>query len=212
MLSGGSFFWWEETTRVSRRKALTFGLSVIGFAAWSQEGSRQLPESAWSALMRLPAIDAKEMDTDSPQLVIFFDPNCPVCGQLWERLYAPGSAYRGTASRWIPVAYMGQDSLKKAATLLADRSKNLLSLNFAKPGVGRQQRSDINGPSSEPRDADEDKVRSNTTYWSKLGAATPAIVYRTKGEAVFLQLGLMPEPAFSNMMGSLRRPRLSEFK
>ncbi|ACX97102.1 hypothetical protein [Halothiobacillus neapolitanus] len=72
-------------------------------------------QSFWEQSMKLPGIDTGPADSPKHMLV-YFDPNCPVCAQQWEQLIPYLDSVR---IHWIPIAYFDKDSLSRAAALLA---------------------------------------------------------------------------------------------
>ncbi|ACX97109.1 hypothetical protein [Halothiobacillus neapolitanus] len=71
-------------------------------------------QSFWERSMKLPGIDTGPADSPKHMLV-YFDPNCPVCAQQWEQLIPYLDSVR---IHWIPIAYFDKDSLSRAAALL----------------------------------------------------------------------------------------------
>lgn len=69
----------------------------------------------WERSMKLPGIDTGPANSPKHMLV-YFDPNCPVCAQQWEQLIPYLDSVR---IHWIPIAYFDKDSLSRAAALLA---------------------------------------------------------------------------------------------
>jgi hypothetical protein len=195
----------------ARRKLILFVTSyfISNNSFGLGEGGKELPLLAWTQISALPAIDVKELKDDRVQLLIFFDPNCPICADLWVRLYGKESIYKSVSSRWIPVAYMSKQSLPKAIGLLASGSPDLLAANFV--GFDRKLRQ---GAAAEAKVTPEmtSNLAAGQRHWEHMGSGTPLIVYRTKDGAVRSQLGLMPQTVFSEMILNLRDARLDKFK
>ena len=69
----------------------------------------------WVESMQLPGIDTGPANSDK-RLLIYFDPNCPMCARQW-RILKP---YLHTLRiHWIPFAYFNASSVRMAAGLLA---------------------------------------------------------------------------------------------
>lgn len=65
--------------------------------------------------MALPGIETGPADAKK-RMLIYFDPDCPVCARQWKVL----QPYLGTVRiRWVPIAYMSKTSKRRAAALLA---------------------------------------------------------------------------------------------
>ena len=69
----------------------------------------------WVESMRLPGIDTGPVHS-AKRMLIYFDPNCPMCARQWQIL----KPYLGTLRiHWIPFAYFNASSARMAAGLLA---------------------------------------------------------------------------------------------
>jgi thiol:disulfide interchange protein DsbG len=176
---------------------------------FAAEGQKTLSNEVWQRVLSLPAIEVKTVKENRLQAVVFFDPNCPHCAKLWTRLYADKSPYKGVATRWVPVAYMNEQSIGRAATLLSTPSRQALAQNF--DGFDFANRQGGAAVASVTLDMRAQFQRTQSV-WSQLGAATPLIVYLAKDGTVKSQLGLTPETEFSVMMQTLVPARLDEFK
>lgn len=198
--------------RLARRGFLAVAALAVLFGAttvFATEGQKTLPREMWQSVLSLPAIEVKSAKEDRPQAFVFFDPNCPHCATLWTRLYAEKSPYMGVATRWVPVAYMNEQSLGMAAHLLSKPSRQTLAQNFVEFDFARRQ----GGAAQASVTLDmRTQIQRAQSVWSQLGGATPLIVYATKDGTVKAQLGLMPEAAFAEMMRSWAPARLAEFK
>nr|WP_295774416.1 thioredoxin fold domain-containing protein [Rhodoferax sp.] len=194
-----------------RRQFLAIGaLGLFGArAVFATEGQRPLSKEIWQSVLSLSAIEVKSAKEDRPQAVVFFDPNCPHCAKLWARLYAEKSAYVNVATRWVPVAYMNAQSLGMAANLLSAPSRQTLAKNFEGFDFARRK-----GGATEASVALDmrSQIQRSQSLWSQLGGATPLIVYVMKDGTVKVQLGLMPEADFVEMVHSWAPAHLGSFK
>lgn len=69
----------------------------------------------WDSAMAMPGIDTGPA-TSAKRMVIFFDPNCPMCARQWRFL----EPYLGQLRiHWVPIAYFHPSSLNLAAAILA---------------------------------------------------------------------------------------------
>ena len=170
---------------------------------------KELLPTAWKDLKTLHGIEVKAQPDDLIQLIIFFDPNCPVCADLWRRLYGKDSKQQQISSLWIPVTYMHETSLGKAVYLLNQRSRQALAQNFeAFDDQARQG----NAPTAPVMPQSRQAIERNTAYWKKLYGATPLIVYRTPEQKTYLQIGLPKQPEFEALLKELPPPRLGAYR
>ena len=73
------------------------------------------PKQFWVESMALPGIDTGPASSDK-RMLIYFDPNCPMCARQWQLL----KPYLQTIRvHWIPFAYFSTSSLRMSAALLA---------------------------------------------------------------------------------------------
>lgn len=112
----------------------------------------------------------------------FMDPNCGYCHMAWKAFQPYEKA--GLQIRWIPVAFLAQDSLPKAAALLSapDKDAALASLNanFGKPST-------VAAPSAELKQ----KVEANSRLMAELGfQGTPATLYKDAAGKVAVVEGM----------------------
>lgn len=72
-------------------------------------------EAFWTRSTRLRGIYTGPADSGKHMLV-YFDPNCPACAKQWDILQPYIEQVR---IQWIPIAYMSNTSLRRAAAILA---------------------------------------------------------------------------------------------
>lgn len=170
-------------------------------------GKALLP-SAWQDLKTLQGIEVKVRPSHLIQLIILFDPNCPACAELWQRLYGKDSKQQQITSLWIPVIYMHESSMGKAVHLLEQRSRQALAKNFdAFDEQARQGNAPIATVTPQMRKA----IERNSRYWKKLYGATPLIVYRTPDQKTYVQIGLPSQEQFEALLKQLSPPKLDSF-
>ena len=69
----------------------------------------------WKESMALPGVDTGPASSDE-RMLIYFDPNCPMCARQWQLL----KPYLQTVRiHWIPFAYFNTSSTRMAAGILA---------------------------------------------------------------------------------------------
>jgi thiol:disulfide interchange protein DsbG len=78
------------------------------------EAPRAAPAVSWRALERAAGFDE---GAAGPRIVVFVDPLCSYCAELWRRLRAPLANGR-LRVRWVPVGVIAPESAARAAALL----------------------------------------------------------------------------------------------
>jgi len=170
--------------------------------------NKELLPNAWQELKSLQGIEVKTKPSDLVQLIILFDPNCPICAELWQRLYGKDSKHKVITSLWVPVAYMQKSSMEKAGHLLDLHSRQALSKNFDEFEKKTQH---SNTPADSVTPQMRRGIERNSAYWRKLFEATPLIVYRTPDQKAYLQIGLPPQDQFETLLKQLPPSKLDSF-
>jgi hypothetical protein len=173
----------------------------------SREGQTKLDNARWRSLLDLAPLRIVRPG-ELAHMIVFFDPNCPWCAQLWNWLYGPGGA--GIATAWVPVTYMSGTSTARAAAILrAADAEKALAENFssydAASGTGAIQ------PVLEVTPQEQARFSRYIATWSTLGAATPLIVYLGKDGATYSQVGLPTRGDFMKLLSELPSSSLSSF-
>lgn len=165
---------------------------------------KELPATAWRDLINLNGIEVNVNPNNPTQMIIFFDSNCPYSAELWQRLYGKDSKHKQVASFWVPVAYMHQTSLGKAAYLLEQRSPQALSTNFE-----RFEEKNRQGGTPEARLIPKTRqaIEQNAAQWNKLFGATPLMVYRMPNQKIYWHMGLPEEKPFEDLLKKLSPPK-----
>jgi thiol:disulfide interchange protein DsbG len=172
-------------------------------------GRKELQPEAWANLKTLQGIEIKSKPNDLIQLIIFFDPNCPHCAELWQRLYGKEAKQKQMASLWIPVAYMKKDSEGRAAYLLDHATRPALAANFE--AFDQAARSGA-APVAITTPQVNTIIKRNMAFWQKLFPATPLIVFRTQSNQTFLQIGLSPAEQFEQLLQLIPSASLDGFQ
>lgn len=139
---------------------------------------------------------------------VFKDPNCGYCHLAWKALQPYEKV--GLQIRWIPVAFLGGDSLDKAANLLgaknADEAINQLHTKWG-------DKTPVAAASKELRD----RVQANTKLMNEWGfTGTPAVLYKDKAGVVRGTPGMFRTSELPAMTGLPEQPQtdsaLARFK
>jgi thiol:disulfide interchange protein DsbG len=132
---------------------------------------------------------------------IFFDPNCPYCHRLYERL-RPLIGQLGLQLRWIPVAMLSDTSLGKAAAVLqaADPLKALRhnedDFGFSDEGAGGAI-----VPAAVVSNATRLNLTVNLSLLQEQNLfAVPVVVFRAKDGEGFLFHGVPSAEALSKLL------------
>ncbi len=147
----------------------------------------------WDRSIGLPGIETGPPETGK-RMLVYFDPNCPVCARQW-RILQP---YLGAVRiRWIPIAYMSESSKRRAAAILAAPDPvRALAQNEDEYDDERH----LGGypPSASVPDWALRAVETNTRQAMRAGDATgtPTLGFELyKGERYFRLFGLLGERA-----------------
>ncbi len=113
------------------------------------------------------------------QIYVFFDPQCPHCGHLWEAAKPLANQIKMV---WIPVGFIAAKSTTQGAALLA--SSDPATAMSAHEQSLLAQKGGMIPPDNLPADL-TDKVKANTKLWQQLGGeSVPMVVFKnaTSGE------------------------------
>lgn len=164
----------------------------------SAAASTTRPESEWAAVSEAGWI-ADGSDDAERIVYAFTDPNCPFCHRFYEQTRDWVDA-GDVQIRHVMVGVLRQDSLPKAATLLAaDDPSAALSAheaNFDNGGVT---------PANPLPAAAQQTVQSNNQVMSQLGIrGTPSVFYRDADGGIRLARGLPRGERLEAVMGGPR--------
>lgn len=107
------------------------------------------------------------------QIYVFFDPQCPHCGHLWEATRPLAAQLRMV---WIPVGFIAPRSTLQGAALLA-ASDPVAAMDLHEKSL-LAQNGGLIPPDNLPADL-QDKVRANTKLWQQLGGeSVPFTVFK----------------------------------
>lgn len=168
----------------------------------------------WNKLEANPGTWVAEGAQKEPKsvLYVFKDPNCGYCHLAWKALQPYEKA--GLQVRWIPVAFLGGDSLDKAANLLdAKNGDEAVEQLHQKWGT----KTTVVTGSKEAKAT----VQSNNGLMAEWGfQGTPAVIYKDKSGAVKAAPGMFRLSDIPAMTGLpdltaevlAAEPSLSKFK
>ncbi len=114
------------------------------------------------------------------QIYVFFDPQCPHCGHLWEAAKPLTNQLRMV---WIPVGFISARSTTQGAALLA-ASDPMAAMSAHEQSLLAQKGGMI-PPDNLPAEL-TDKVKANTKLWQQLGGeSVPMVIFKNpaSGEA-----------------------------
>ena len=110
------------------------------------------------------------------QIYVFFDPQCPHCGHLWEAAKPLANQVKMV---WMPVGFIAPRSTTQGAALLA-AGDPAAAMNAHEQSLLSKQGGLI-PPDNLPADLTE-KVKANTKIWQQLGGeAVPLVVFKNPG-------------------------------
>jgi thiol:disulfide interchange protein DsbG len=205
--------------RLSRRELLLMAAAMSAQIPWSatraqsprkslRQGQSLLSRDRWDRLRSLASIHQGPA-ADMIHMIVFFDPNCPWCAQLWKTLYAktPPSPH---ASAWIPIAYLNDSSGGKALAILraADPGKALAD-NFVR--FDTVARSGAIEPVGNPSPRERARQQSYNSAWLSLFPASPLIVYRSRDGESYVQVGMPDADDFAALLEELPHESLSTY-
>jgi len=186
---------WSSTRAQSQPKSLRQGQSLIS-------------RDRWDRLRSLASIHLGPA-ADVIHLIVFFDPNCPWCAQLWKKLYAtiPPSPH---ASAWIPIAYLSDSSDGKALAMqrAADPAKALAD-NFER--FDMVARSGGIEPIGDPSPRERERQQASNSAWQSLFPASPLIVYRSRDGGTYVQVGMPGADDFAALLAELPPGTMSTY-
>ena len=133
----------------------------------------------------------------SRTVYVFFDPQCPHCGRLWEAARPLADKLRMV---WIPVAILNANSAPQGAALLA-ATDAVATMNQHEAGIAAGKTGLV--PPAQPAPELLAKVKANTELWKASGAGSvPFMLYRNPAsDQVASFAGAAETPALRQMFG-----------
>ncbi len=189
---------------------LLSALTGLSHPAWADPMPWPVSQQQWRWTRMLRGI-ATQSGMTVPSLYIFFDPNCPWCSQLWQTRLPDGRFFKDMPAVWVPVTYLKNDSLGKAAALLRQGSKAALERDLGAAYNPEHRSGGIEA--IEPNQAELSDLGHSKAVWLQLGGATPMFVYRSSSGQVLRYLGLPKDPAMlMDILRSAVPPRLETYR
>jgi thiol:disulfide interchange protein DsbG len=107
------------------------------------------------------------------QVYVFFDPQCPHCGHLWEAAKPLANQVRMV---WMPVGFISPKSTPQGAALLASTDP-FTAMSAHEAGL-LSGKGGMIPPDNLPAEL-TDKVKANTKLWQQLGGeSVPTLVFK----------------------------------
>ncbi len=133
----------------------------------------------------------------SRTVYVFFDPQCPHCGRLWEAAKPLSEKLRMV---WIPVAILNQNSAPQGTALLA-ATDAAATMNQHEAALAAGKTGLV--PPAQPAADLLAKVKANTELWKSAGAeSVPFMLYRNPAnDQVASFSGAVETPALRQMFG-----------
>jgi thiol:disulfide interchange protein DsbG len=167
--------------------------SSTGAAPATPPGS---PQTMYAQASKGSGFTVGQMMAADPVLV-FFDPQCPHCGELWK---ASQPLLPKMRMVWMPVGFLrGVSEVQGAAILSAPEPAVTMSAHEALL-ESRQGGLTVSGA---PPEADIAKVKANTELLNKLGAdSVPFILYRNRKSGDYgTYAGALPTEQIAALVG-----------
>ena len=130
-------------------------------------------QRSWTKAWQLPGVVTGPKA--GPAIVVFFDPNCPFCAHLWHRLRVWHDHLR---VRWIPVAFIRNNSLNMAVSILNAKHPGQV-LNYNEKHYHFTARRGAVLPRLQVSPAQSAAIEDNTVFWRQRFDITPMILYPT---------------------------------
>lgn len=154
-------------------KNLTEGHAAKHFEAKPERPAQTLPQRDGNAIDAAAALDAAESlpffieeGTGETVLYVTLDPNCPHCANYYN---ASRSVLSDVTIRWVPVGYLGPDSLRQAGLLVDSDDPVAAAAQMNAQGLS-------GNPSPEARAV----AQENSSIMREAGITmTPATIYRS---------------------------------
>lgn len=157
--------------------------------------SEPLPDGTWEQLENSTWLQDGRADAERV-VYVFTDPNCPFCNMFWHNA-RPWVVDGRVQLRHIIVGVLGEDSVGKAAALLAAENP----AEALKRHYEQGKKSDLEPLSPIPEDI-EQKIYQNVSLMADLGSmSTPTILYKDDEGNVQVKLGVPRGDELDEVMG-----------
>lgn len=144
--------------------------------------------------------------TKDPKQVIyvFIDPNCIFCHYFWKLSQAYEK--KGLQVKYLPVAFLKQDSLGKAAALLEAKDGAQALKKHETTFVAQKEEGGIT-PLKNPKPETLTAIQTNADLMRKFGMkGTPGIVYKDKSGKVMIRPGMINNKDLAEIAGIDEQP------
>jgi thiol:disulfide interchange protein DsbG len=189
----------EAAPKASASGGAHAGTAVVDSPAAQVDWTQM--QAFWTRSMQRTGIDTGPADSDK-RMLVYFDPNCPVCARQWRVLEPYLDRVR---IHWVPVAYINPMSTKRAAAILAASNPvDALETNERRYDFKRDE-GGLPVPRNVPAWAIE-KVEANTreSMHAKDLVATPILGFELyPGKRYYRIMGLMDADAIQRAVDEL---------
>jgi hypothetical protein len=208
---------------------IVFLIIILFYQIQTAQAESPLPISLaqWQEVRTLTSISS-DADDKHTKLYVFFDPNCPVCAEIFgvKRSQTPQeqaivikaleSRQKPTESifaamppaNWIPVNHMKASSLGMDSALL--RSANFTSIIDNFKGFDFEQRLGAI-PAVTPLLQEQSQVARNTQVWKTLGGGTPLFVFQDKQGKYMRFIGVAPMAQMNQIFEQIENSKLKSY-
>lgn len=156
----------------------------------SAKASGERERKVWQYAEKLKGLRLAKSN-EFVQMIVFFDPNCPACKDLWN--WFDGDHLLDTATLWVPVVHMNKSSMGMSINMLrAIDAYHALNDNFSHFDSNANKGATIEAHDQKFREQME--IRSNNRFWSEmLFSSTPLVLYRKRDGTYWQEIGFSPE-------------------
>ena len=191
---------------MSRKLILPLSVVLWLYAAWV--AAAPLPKHRQVANALLDDIDQATWVAQgggNRVLYIFFDPNCPYCHQLYEKL-SPLVGPENLQLRWIPVGLLAESSLPKAAAILQAQDP-LAAFEQSEQDFGMSDEGPGGGISPAKRILDKTRLdlaaNLSLLQGQNIGAVPVVVLRATDGQGFMFQ-GVPPDKTLQRVLAVVR--------
>lgn len=181
----------------------------------------------WQEVRTLTSISS-DPDDKHAKLYVFFDPNCPVCAEIFGVKRSQTHQERAIvikalvsrqkpiesifaampAANWIPVNHMKAASLGMDANLL--RSANFTSIIDNFKDFDFEQRIGATAAIA-PTAQEQTQIAKNTLVWKTLGGGTPLFVFQDKQGNYMRFIGVAPFLQMNQLFDQVKNSKLKPY-
>jgi thiol:disulfide interchange protein DsbG len=152
---------------------------------------KRMPLAAWQSVEIAEGVEMGETPASKPSIQVIFDANCPYCARLYALLLQDA---HGMAVRWVPIAYLRDDSARLAAAILdANDPRAALDANFRKYDFHTHHGGYKLSPSTSTLLGLPAANVALKRQWRSWGGYTPMFLVKDNSGAILLTGGAAPD-------------------